>query len=171
MKKSFKETYLSEFVYGGIDGIVTTFAVISGVLGAGLQISVILILGFANLFADGFSMAVSDYLSSKSDNEVNNVPEKMQEGPFKSATATFFSFVTMGFIPLIPFVLSLFLTLPVGTFLLSAVATAVAFVLIGYAKARVAHKSVFRAVSETLIIGGAAAAIAFGVGYTLQNIT
>ncbi len=170
MKKSLQKTYLSEFVYGGIDGIVTTFAVISGVLGASLQVSVVLILGFANLFADGFSMAVSDYLSSKSENEVNNIPEKVQQGPLKSAIATFLAFVTMGFIPLIPFVLSVFFTLPVTTFLLSAIATAIAFILVGYSKARVADKSVLRAILETLLIGGAAAIIAFGIGYALQNV-
>ncbi|PIZ74770.1 hypothetical protein COY07_00195 [Candidatus Peregrinibacteria bacterium CG_4_10_14_0_2_um_filter_43_11] len=57
--------WLSDFVYGGIDGSVTTFAVIAGVQGAALPISIILILGFANLFADGFSMATGKYLSDK----------------------------------------------------------------------------------------------------------
>ncbi len=60
------QTYLSEFVYGGIDGSVTTFAVVAGSTGANLDPSVIIILGFANLFADGFSMSVGSYLSSKS---------------------------------------------------------------------------------------------------------
>ena len=71
MKKgSFKRKYLPEFVYGGIDGSVTTFAVVSAVMGASLSSSIVLILGFANLFADGFSMAVSDYLSVKSENDL-----------------------------------------------------------------------------------------------------
>lgn len=48
--------YLPEFVYGGIDGSVTTFAVVAGAIGASLSNSVILILGFANLFADGVSI-------------------------------------------------------------------------------------------------------------------
>lgn len=60
------QTYLSEFVYGGIDGSITTFAVVAGSTGANLDPSVIIILGFANLFADGFSMSVGSYLSSKS---------------------------------------------------------------------------------------------------------
>lgn len=59
--------YLGEFVYGGIDGSVTTFAVVAGSVGAGLDSSVILILGFANLLADGFSMSVGAYLSAKSE--------------------------------------------------------------------------------------------------------
>ena len=61
--------WVSDFVYGGIDGAVTTFAVVAGVEGASLSLSVILILGFANLFADGFSMSVGKYLSDKSERE------------------------------------------------------------------------------------------------------
>lgn len=59
--------YLGEFVYGGIDGSVTTFAVVAGAVGANLDSAVILILGFANLLADGFSMSVGAYLSNKSE--------------------------------------------------------------------------------------------------------
>jgi VIT1/CCC1 family predicted Fe2+/Mn2+ transporter len=58
--------YLPEFVYGGIDGSVTTFAVVAGAAGAGLEGNIVLILGFANLIADGFSMSVGSYLSAKS---------------------------------------------------------------------------------------------------------
>lgn len=61
--------YLPEFVYGGIDGIVTTFAVVAGATGANLELSVVLILWFANLFADGFSMAVGAYLAEKSEHD------------------------------------------------------------------------------------------------------
>lgn len=61
--------YIGEMVYGGLDGIVTTFAVVSGVAGAQLGANIILILGLANLFADGFSMAVGSYLSTKSEQE------------------------------------------------------------------------------------------------------
>lgn len=85
------ENYLGEFVYGGIDGSVTTFAVVAGSTGANLDISIIIILGFANLIADGFSMSVGAYLSARSarDNyeknrqieywEVDNIPEKERE--------------------------------------------------------------------------------------------
>ena len=61
------DDYLAEFVYGGIDGIVTTFAVVSAVAGAGLEPGVVLILGFANLFSDGLSMGISAYLAERSD--------------------------------------------------------------------------------------------------------
>ena len=61
--------YIKSFVYGGLDGIVTTFAVVAGVVGADLSARVVLILGVANLIADGISMAFGDYLSTKAENE------------------------------------------------------------------------------------------------------
>lgn len=63
------QKYIGEFVYGGIDGSVTTFAVVAGSAGAGLESSVVIILGFANLIADGFAMSVGSYLSTKSEKE------------------------------------------------------------------------------------------------------
>lgn len=83
--------YLGEFVYGGIDGSVTTFAVVAGAAGAGLSSQVVIILGFANLIADGFAMSVGSYLSKKSEQqnfdkhkkieywEVDHLPEKEKE--------------------------------------------------------------------------------------------
>lgn len=85
------QDYLGEFVYGGIDGSVTTFAVVAGSAGANLESSIIIILGFANLIADGFAMSVGSYLSTKSEKqnyekhkaieywEVDNLPEKERE--------------------------------------------------------------------------------------------
>jgi vacuolar iron transporter family protein len=85
------DKYLGPFVYGGIDGCVTTFAVVAGAVGAGLESSVIIILGFANLLADGFSMSIGAYLSSKSERsyyhkqkaieywEVEHLPEKEKD--------------------------------------------------------------------------------------------
>ena len=61
------KNYLGEIVYGGIDGAVTTFAVVAGAVGAGMNSSVIIILGLANLFADGFAMSVGAFLSAKSE--------------------------------------------------------------------------------------------------------
>lgn len=60
---------LRDLVYGAIDGTVTTFAVVSGVAGAGLSERVVIILGLANLLADGFSMAVGNYLSTRAANQ------------------------------------------------------------------------------------------------------
>jgi vacuolar iron transporter family protein len=64
-----KGKYIGDFVYGALDGIITTFAVVSGVQGAQMNNSVVLIMGFANLLADGISMGVGNYLSTKSELE------------------------------------------------------------------------------------------------------
>jgi VIT1/CCC1 family predicted Fe2+/Mn2+ transporter len=64
-----KQNYLRDWIYGGIDGAVTTLAVVTGVAGAQLSSWIILALGFANLFADGFSMAASNYLGTKSEHD------------------------------------------------------------------------------------------------------
>ena len=61
--------YLRDMVYGANDGIVTTFAVVAGVAGAELGLNVVLILGFANLLADGLAMAIGNYLGTKSELE------------------------------------------------------------------------------------------------------
>ena len=70
---------VEDFVYGATDGSVTTFAVVAGVIGAELSPSIVLILGFANLFADGFSMAVGNYLASKTRTEYIEKQRKKQE--------------------------------------------------------------------------------------------
>lgn len=75
--------YIKSWIYGGLDGIITTFAIVAGVAGAGLQSSVILILGFANLIADGISMAIGDYLSSKSEQEYYDLEEKRENWEVK----------------------------------------------------------------------------------------
>src|SRR6186713_1759605 len=64
-----KHNYLRDWIYGGIDGSVTTFAVVTGVAGAKLSSWIILVIGFANLFADGFSMAASNYLGTKAEHD------------------------------------------------------------------------------------------------------
>lgn len=64
-----RHNYLRDWIYGGIDGSVTTFAVVTGVVGAHLSPVVILIMGFANLLADGFSMAASNFLGTKAEHD------------------------------------------------------------------------------------------------------
>jgi VIT1/CCC1 family predicted Fe2+/Mn2+ transporter len=65
-----RHSYLGDFVLGAIDGTVTTFAVVAGVTGAGLPNHIALILGLANLVADGFSMAVSNFLGARAEAQV-----------------------------------------------------------------------------------------------------
>lgn len=64
-----RQNYLRDWIYGGIDGAVTTLAVVSGVIGAQLSPWIILVMGFANLVADGFSMAASNFLGTKAEHD------------------------------------------------------------------------------------------------------
>ncbi len=74
-----QHSYLRDFVYGAIDGTVTTFAVVSGVAGAGLSTGVIIILGIANLVGDGFSMAASNFLGTKTEEELRRKARRTEE--------------------------------------------------------------------------------------------
>ena len=71
--------HFDDFIYGAIDGAVTTFAIVAGVVGANLSPVIILILGFANLFADGFAMAAANYQASKARNEFVEMKRKQEE--------------------------------------------------------------------------------------------
>jgi len=165
---SVKRKYLAEFVYGATDGTVTTFAVIAGTVGASLDLSIVLILGFANLFADGFSMAISNYLAAKSQTALDGFVRK---DPFRAALTTFSAFVAVGLIPLLSFVIApMHEWIASHKFLLSSTFTAVAFLLVGWVKGEVIGEKRLRSSLETLFIGGAAAVIAFTVGYLLRGL-
>lgn len=71
--------YVGDFVYGANDGIVTTFAVVAGAAGAQLSVSIILILGFANLLADGVSMGLSKYLGDRSEQDFAKAQRQKEE--------------------------------------------------------------------------------------------
>jgi len=75
------ESYLPEMVYGAIDGIVTTFAVVAGAAGASLSVQIVLILGMANLIADGLSMSVGAYLAKRS--EIDNYKKHLKRQFYK----------------------------------------------------------------------------------------
>lgn len=222
------QEYLAEFVYGGIDGSVTTFAVVAGAVGAGLDSSVIIILGFANLFADGFAMSIGAYLSSKTDVdtyekhkaieywEVENIPEKeieeireiyaakgfkgqlledvvatitadkdiwvdvmmkeelemmeVSKSPFKIGLITFVSFLILGFIPLLVYVLDMIFQIEANLLVWSTSLTFFSFALIGYLKGVVTHKNRFTSVLSTVLMGAAAALVAYYVGDFLEKI-
>jgi len=79
LQSPIKQNTISDAVLGGIDGCVTTFAVVSGVIGAGLSPAIALVLGFANLAADGFSMAISNYESIKAAGEFTQSVRQSEE--------------------------------------------------------------------------------------------
>jgi VIT1/CCC1 family predicted Fe2+/Mn2+ transporter len=74
-----QHSYLGDFVLGAVDGTVTTFAVVAGAAGAELSSGVAIVLGFANIAADAFSMAVSNYLKCRDDRQVVERFRKMEE--------------------------------------------------------------------------------------------
>lgn len=161
--KSIKKI-LPTIVYGGSDGAVTTFSVMAGALGAGLDARVVLILGCANLASDGFSMASADYLSEESK---NNATERKS---LFDAFVTFSSFIVIGLIPLIPFLLALFITLPASTFLISTAFTVTAFIFIGYVRATILEKNKLITIAQSVLIGTACASVAYFVGQAIASI-
>ncbi len=222
------QDYLGEFVYGGIDGSVTTFAVVAGAVGASLESSVIIILGFANLLADGFAMSVGAYLSAKSERdnyrrhqaveywEVDNLPDvetaeireiyaakgfkgelldqvvqvitadrdrwvdvmmkeelNMSEdtkSPFTIGAVTYASFLLVGLIPLLVYVIDYRWSFPFDTFLSACVLTSIGFIIIGFLKTYVTGTSKLKGILETLLLGALAAAVAYFVGDWLEHL-
>lgn len=156
--------YLPDFIFGGVDGLVTTFAVISSAIGASLSAPIIIILGIANLVADGFSMGASNYLSSVAENDLDNNHSK--KDAFKAALVTFTAFIIIGFIPLIAFVFKF----GENSFLIASILTAIAFFTIGYFKGYVTGKSKTLAAMRTLLVGVVAAIIAYGIGFFLRGL-
>lgn len=71
-------SYLRDFIYGAIDGAVTTFAIVSGVAGAGLSNSIVLILGVVNLIGDGFSMAAGNFLGVRAERQEHELLRTME---------------------------------------------------------------------------------------------
>ncbi|EAR20368.1 integral membrane protein [Nitrococcus mobilis Nb-231] len=222
-------SYIGDAVLGGIDGGVTTFAIVAGAAGGGFSAMVVVILGFANLFADGFSMAVSNYQSAKSQRQmvekirrieqqhIRLVPDGEREeirqiyrgkgfagatleaivdtiasdeelwvntmlteehgmqlrmpSPLRAALVTFFAFLAIGLIPLTPYIAFPYLVSELSSsalFPLSAAATGVAFLLIGCIKGHYLERAALRGGLETLIMGGAAALLAYVVGAWLR---
>ncbi len=98
--------YMRDLVYGANDGIVTTFAVVAGIAGGALSPATVLIVGAANLAADGLSMGVGNYLSIRADEsarEAQDLPEE-ESSPARHGLATFLAFVAAGALPLLPYV-------------------------------------------------------------------
>jgi len=172
--KSTQEKYLPEFVYGATDGLVTTFAIVSGVMGAALSPVIVLILGFANVLADGFSMGASNYLASKSELDLekkNNQVSVKTKSPLKTGIATFSAFVVVGVIPLIPFVFGYFLnTDSTSLFYQSIGITVIVFFVIGLFRGFIAHVPPIKTAFETLFVGTLAAIISYVVGALLQGL-
>ncbi len=159
--------YLSDAILSASDGVVTTFAVVAGSAGASLDTRVVLILGFANLFADGFSMASGNYLAAKGEIEYEkgNGEGLLKEGkPLLHGVVSFIAFNLAGIIPLLPFI---FVMEP--RYGLSTVLVGVAMFAVGALKSVYTKSNVIKGGTETLLVGGLASFIAFFVGFLLDK--
>lgn len=157
------ETFLGEFVYGSIDGIITTFSIVAGSVGGGLSKNVILILGLSNVISDGFSMGVSRYLSASAEISQGLLKRK---NAFISGLATFISFVIIGMLPILPFLISDGIEAKKMSLLIALSM----FLLIGIIKGYVTKENILKSGTETFLIGTAAALIAYGIGHGLSDI-
>ncbi len=97
--------YIRDLVYGANDGIITTFAVVSGASGGAVAATAVLIIGVANLTADGMSMGVGNLLSIRAHERVRAAQELPGRGayPWEHGAATLLAFVRAGANPLCPF--------------------------------------------------------------------
>jgi VIT1/CCC1 family predicted Fe2+/Mn2+ transporter len=155
--------YIRELIYGANDGIITTFAVVAGVSGGGLPIRVVLIIGAANLLADGLSMAVGNYLAIRSHEsvlEAQNLPEE-EASPFRHGLATFMAFAVAGIVPLLPYT---FADLALDRFVSSIVMTLVALFGVGASRSLIANVRWWTSGAEMLALGGFVAVIAYASG-------
>ena len=153
--------YIRDLVYGANDGIITTFAVVSGAAGGALSYTAILIIGAANLAADGMSMGVGNLLAIRAHERVRaaqNLPEE-EAYPWKHGAATLLAFVGAGAIPLLPFLLP-------GAFgtraWWSTALTLAALFTVGATRATLTLERWWRAGLETLSLGALVAIAAYG---------
>jgi VIT1/CCC1 family predicted Fe2+/Mn2+ transporter len=152
--------YIRDLVYGANVGIITTFAVVSGATGGSLSAAAVLIIGAANLAADGMSMGVGNLLAIRAHERVRaaeGLPEE-EAYPWKHGTATLLAFVGAGAIPLLPFLVAGAFGRPIW----SAVLTFLALFFVGAARAILTEERWWRAGLETLTLGAAVAAAAYG---------
>lgn len=157
-----KADYIRDVVLSANDGIVTTFAVVAGSLGASLSPSVVVILGLANLFADGLSMSTGSYLGVKSEIEFEqNKGKKVRMGfrPLLNGIVSFLAFGIAGFIPLISYVFKI-----PNSFYVSSILVVFSLLIVGIFRGYVSNKNIVRTSIENLLIGGTSAVVAFYVG-------
>ena len=162
--------HIGDLVFGANDGIVTTFAVVSGVTGAALSPRVAIILGIANLAADGFAMGAGNYLGMRSEQELQErTTGQVNEGRIHAlghGAAIFAAFVLAGSVPLLPY---LFVAGD-SIFLLSCVATAATLFTVGSLRTIVTRGRWFVSGIEMLVVGSAAAGVSYLIGYLLRKL-
>lgn len=156
--------YFPDFVYGGMDGLITTFAIITGAVGAELGVNVVIIIGIASIFSDAFSMGASKFVSQRSACRIGSSVCEPHE-PLKTAFSTFISFFLIGFVPVVPFVLRL-----EHAFTWSLTLTFILFFFIGFVEGYLSDRSRLLTGLGTLLIGAVAAMLSYGVGHFLAGV-
>jgi vacuolar iron transporter family protein len=155
--------YIRDLVYGANDGVITTFAVVAGVTGGTLSAVTVLVLGVANLLADGLSMGVGNYLGIRSDErvrEAQQLPEQ-EAFPIRHGLATFLAFVIAGAVPLLPYVLS---GIDTNRFAWSTALSLVVLFTVGATRARVGTGTWWANGLEMLGLGVIVGLVAYGAG-------
>lgn len=176
MKKLISPDLFKAAVYGANDGIITTFAVVAGVAGAGLSAKIVIILGIANMVADACSMGIGDYLGEKSERRLrHNGGQKNVsfKGVWKTGLMTFVAFVIAGTMPLLPYLVELFGLAFIADswrFPLAIVFTAAALFLVGSLRTVLTKGSWIVNGLEMLSIGAIAAIVAYGLGYGVKQL-
>ena len=168
--REFGRTYVGDLVFGANDGIITTFAVVAGVTGATLPAQVVLILGCANLLADGFSMGASNYLARRSDTAARAAdgPATGAGAPARHGLATFVAFVIAGAVPLAAYLAPL----AAGSrFPLAVLLTLISLFAVGAGRTWVTARSWWRGGLEMLLVGATAALVAYGIGAAIAALT
>lgn len=168
--------YVRDLVYGANDGIITTFAVVAGVSGASLSPRIVLILGIANLVADGFSMGASNYLGIRSERDahdaVSGVPAAERDVPettaFMHGVATFLAFVVAGVVPLVAYLAPIEGT---SRFTWACILTLGAQFAVGASRTVVTRQRWWTSGIEMLLVGAVAAAVAWGAGRFVGQLT
>jgi VIT1/CCC1 family predicted Fe2+/Mn2+ transporter len=153
--------YIRDLVYGANDGIITTFAVVSGVAGGQLSHLAVLVVGTANLAADGVSMGVGNFLAIRADErarEAEGLPE-LERHPWKHGLATLLAFVVAGAVPLMPYVV-----LRTSPLIVSTVMTFTTLFVLGALRALVTKERWWQTGIETFALGTVVAGAAYAAG-------
>ena len=161
--------YVRDLVYGANDGVITTFAVVAGVTGGTLNPVAVLVLGVANLIADGLSMGVGNYLGIRSDERVREAQElpEQEAFPVKHGLATFAAFVLAGAVPLLPYV---FTGEAANRFFLSTLLSLAVLFVVGAARARVGTGTWWANGLEMLGLGVLVGAAAYYAGAVVSRL-
>ena len=159
------QTYLPDLVYGANDGIVTTLVVIASVSGAALSSTVVLILGIANLLADGFSMGTSNVLSVRSTLTAATRPRLLDAS--RNGFATFGAFVLAGLLPLSTYLLPFANDVRFPT---ACALAAVALFGVGACRSCFSDRPWLVAGLEMLVLGAIASAVAYVVGAAAASL-